>query len=322
MDNKFVEVLEAYPFETYRVSRTRGAFLLDTSDGIKLLKSFEGSEKKLLFENEVTSYLLEHGFQNVDSFVKNKEGNLLTVSGQGEHYFVKNWFKAEAFESKENGKAIKAAGVLGKLHCVLREMEVQEEVAKTEPIVASLEKHTKEIKKVKTYIRNKKQKNEFEIAMLESYDIFYEKAITSLEMLKKLEYEEKKVTHGIYTYHNVLFGNEGIAVVNFDKSSIGFQITDLYYFLRKLMEKNDWSIELGKAIIEEYEYFNPINEKQRKLLLLLLIYPEKYWKIMNHYYNTKKCWVAVKSVEKLEVIRQQEDKKRAFLEEVFSLSFS
>ena len=38
-----------------------------------------------------------------------------------------------------------------------------EEFAKTEPIVASLEKHTKEIKRVKTYIRSKKQKNEFEI---------------------------------------------------------------------------------------------------------------------------------------------------------------
>ncbi len=321
MDNRFIEVLEAYPFDTYHVSRTRGAFLLNTSDGIKLLKSFEGSEKKLLFEDEITNYLIEHDFKHVDSFVRNKEGNLLTVSGQGEHYFVKNWFNGEGFEPKEKGKAIEAAGVLGRLHSVLSEMQIPEEFTKTEPIVGSLEKHTKEIKRVKSYIRNKKQKNEFEIAMLESYDVFYEKAITSLEMLKKLEYEEKKVTHGSYTYHNVLFGNEEIAIVNFDKASVGFQITDLYYFLRKLMEKNDWSIELGKAIIREYEQFHPISEKQRELLLLLLIYPEKYWKIMNHYYNTKKCWVAVKSVEKLEVIRQQEHKKRAFLNEVFLLSF-
>ncbi len=321
MDNRFTEVLEAYDFNAYSVSRTRGAFLLNTSDGIKLLKSFEGSEKKLLFQNEITQYLTQNNFSNVDSFVKNKEGQLITANGQGEYYFIKNWFAGEGFEPKDKNKAIEAAAILGRLHKVLGEMEVPEEFTKAEPIVGSLEKHTREIKRVKTYIRSKKQKSEFEAAMLESYEQFYEKALKSLEMLEQLNYEEKKVTHGSYTYHNVLFHNKETAVVNFDKAAVGFQITDLYYFLRKLMEKNDWSVELGKAVIEEYKHFSSIGEKQWELLLLLLIYPEKYWKIMNHYYNAKKCWVAARSIEKLEAVRQQENKKTLFLQEVFSLSF-
>ncbi len=321
MDNRFTEVLEAYDFDIHNISRTRGAFLMDTSQGIKLLKCLEGSEKKLLFENEITAYLVSNGFENVDSLVTNKEGKIITIDGQGERYIVKNWFRGEGFEPKDKGRAVEAAGILGRLHRVLGEMEINEELAKPEPIVTSLEKHTKEMKRVRAYIRSKKQKNEFEAAIMESYELFYDKALAALEILEKLEYEEHKVTHGSYTYHNVLFHNRSSAVVNFDKAAVGFQITDLYYFLRKLMEKNDWSINLGKSIIDEYQHFCPIGEEQWKLLTLLLIYPEKYWKITNHYYNTKKCWIAGRSMEKLEAVRQQENKKTKFLQEVFSLSF-
>lgn len=321
MDNRFTEILEAYDFDIYNISRTRGAFLLDTSQGIKLLKSLEGSEKKLLFENEITSWLTQHGFENVDSLVKNKEGLLITASNQGERYIIKNWFQGEGFDARDKVRAVEAAGLLGQLHKVLSEMEVPEGFVKPEPIVNSLEKHTREMKRVRTYIHNKKQKNEFEAAIMESYNVFYEKALAALEMLNELDYEEKKITHGSYTYHNVLFRNKNAAIVNFDKAAVGFQITDLYYFLRKLMEKNDWSVRLGEDIINEYSRFYSINEKQRKLLLLLLIYPEKYWKISNHYYNTKKCWIAGRSIEKLEAVRHQENKKTLFLQEVFSLSF-
>ena len=320
MDNRFKEVLEAYDFHIYNVSRTRGAFLLDTSQGIKLLKAVEGSERKVLMEHEITFWLSQHGFVNVDSVVQNREGELITTDVQGERYVVKNWFKGEGFEPKDKARAVYAAGLLGQLHSVLGKMELPEELVKQETIVSSVEKHTREMRRVRTYIRNKKQKNAFEAAILENYNLFYEKALLAIEMLEKMEYTEKKIIHGSYTYHNVLFRNKEAAVVNFDKAAVGFQIADLYLFLRKLMEKNDWSVELGEKIIEEYDRYCPISEEQRKMLLLLLLYPEKYWKITNHYYNSKKCWIAGRSMEKLEAVCRQEDKKGAFLREVFSLS--
>ena len=320
MDNRFKEVLEAYDFHIYNISRTRGAFLLDTSQGIKLLKAAEGSEKKILLEHEITKWLSQNGFSNVDSMVKNKEGELLTPDVQGEKYIVKNWFKGDGFDARDKIKAVEAAGLLGKLHKVLGEMEVPEELVKPEPIVSSMEKHTREMRRVRTYIRNKKQKNAFEAAILENYNVFYEKAVMAMELFEKLDYAEKKITHGSYTYHNVLFFNKEAAVVNFDKAAAGFQITDLYYFLRKLMEKNDWSVAFGENIIEEYNRYCKVDQKQRKMLLLLLLYPEKYWKIINHYYNSKKCWIAGRSMEKLDAVCGQEQKKNAFLREVFSLS--
>lgn len=321
MDNRFTEIVEAYDLDIHNISRTRGAFLLDTNQGFKLLKCLEGSEKRILLEKEVTDFLCTNGFEKVDCLVPNKEGEWITKDSIGEKYYVKNWFRGEGFEPKDKEKAIEGAGVLGRVHKILEKLELSEELSRPEPIVASLEKHTREMRRVRTYIRSKKQKNEFEAAILESYEMFYEKALIALEMQSQLDYEEHKVTHGSYTYHNVLFHNSrNTGVVNFDKAAVGFQITDFYYYLRKLMEKNDWSVAFGKRLLDEYGRYCPIGEEQWKMLVLLLIYPEKYWKITNHYYNTKKCWIAGRSMDKLEAVCRQESKKARFLREVFALS--
>lgn len=45
-----------------------------------------------------------------------------------------------------------------------------------------------------------------------------------------------------------------------------------------------------------------------------LLYPEKFWKIVNFYYNSGKAWIPDKNLEKLEKICEQEQQKTEFLE--------
>ena len=51
---------------------------------------------------------------------------------------------------------------------------------------------------------------------------------------------EGRLFHGAYNYHNLLLTEEGIAVTDFDRMKTGIQVYDLYYFLRKVMEKYSW----------------------------------------------------------------------------------
>ena len=46
-------------------------------------------------------------------------------------------------------------------------------------------------------------------------------------------------------------------------------------------------------------------------------YPEKFWKIVNFYYNAPKAWIPEKNLEKLEKVVSQEKAKMNFLKEVF-----
>ncbi len=43
-------------------------------------------------------------------------------------------------------------------------------------------------------------------------------------------------------------------------------------------------------------------------------YPEKFWKIVNFYYNSGKAWIPGRNLEKLEKLLAQEEEKVKFLE--------
>ena len=58
--------------------------------------------------------------------------------------------------------------------------------------------------------------------------------------LRKEAIEQGKVCHGEYNQHNVLMLKPGTAVTNFEHWGFDVQISDLYRFMRKILEKYSW----------------------------------------------------------------------------------
>ena len=105
-----------------------------------------------------------------------------------------------------------------------------------------------------------------------------------------------------------------MAVVDFSHMGWGVPAGDLYLFLRKAMEKHGWSRRLGEAMLDGYQKVRPLEERERRYLNIRLHYPEKFWKQVNYYYNRKKSWVPVRSLEKLQLLEQQREQQDSFLQ--------
>ena len=119
--------------------------------------------------------------------------------------------------------------------------------------------------------------------------------------------------HGDFQHHNVLLGEKGIHFINFEKYILDSPMRDLGLFFRKMMEKNNWSKELGMFILESYQKQKCISEEEKYQLYYRLSYPEKFWKIVNFYYNSPKAWIPAINMEKLDkIIKQEEEKKYVF----------
>ena len=73
MDDRYDEVLEKYDFSVSKMSRARGAMVLWTDKGIKLLCETHASAGRLVWENKVKNHLKENGFERIDTFVINME---------------------------------------------------------------------------------------------------------------------------------------------------------------------------------------------------------------------------------------------------------
>ena len=84
------------------------------------------------------------------------------------------------------------------------------------------------------------------------------------------------------------------------------------------MEKNNWSVELGKAVMDSYNEVKALSKEEYQTLYVLLLYPEKFWKVTNYYFNNKKSWISKRNIQKLTSQQQQMPLKADFLKELFS----
>lgn len=324
MNDSYMDVLQQYEGETETVRRGRGAWICERSDGIKLLKEYRGTLKRLEFEEAVLKELQNQGIRSVDQYVRNQEGELITVAGDGTKYILKDWFLDRECNLKDSREILVCVSRIARMHGAFRQIEWQEEWDLGSMLPPGLDeemkRHSREMKRVRTFISNKRKKSEFELCVMQHFDSFYKQALeaqTGLELLKEKQRQDRLfLCHGDLDQHHVLMGIGDVAFIEFNQMHRGNQMADLYRFMRKVMEKHNWNEHLGLSMVEEYDRIVPIGREDRECLYYLFLYPEKYWKQLNYYYNANKAWIPAKNVEKLKNLEAQQEGRNRFLAKI------
>ena len=324
MGEKELEVLAQYEIDVKSTKKVRGAILCDTKQGLFLFKELEGSEKFLETLYNFQESLKNHGYESIDVLLKTREGQYCCESEDGTKYIVKQWFCGKECDIKKETDVLKAVTNLAELHLIMRQ-NISGQMRRKEALEEEFFRHNREMKKVRSFIRDKVGKGDFELTYLKYFDEMFGWAEEALKRLGTADYkslQEESVrqgtlVHGDYNYHNILMTSSGIATTNFEHFYQGIQVDDLYYFLRKTMEKNQWNIPLGNKMLESYNRIKPLSKGELSYIAINMAYPEKFWKAANSYYRSRKSWLSAKSLEKLELAIKQTEEKRRFLETVF-----
>ncbi len=329
MNDRAVELLGQYDIEVLRTRKGRGAIVCETQAGSFLLKEYAGSAERAELQNRLLQTISAGGGVQVESIVPTREGQLLVKDGDGITYVLKTWQDGRECNVHDRGECIQAVQLLSRLH---EGMVLPPDTPGLPPAYlpgSEYEKHNREIRRVRKFLKQKGQKQTFEAKLLGACDFFLEQAQEVTDQWKQYseafqreavrESDAEPVTfcHGDFQYHNILLGAEGWFVINFEKCLPDDPIRDLYLLMRKLLEKGDWSVSLGTELIKAYEKRHPMSARSRIDLYYRLAYPEKFWKIVNFYYNSGKAWIPGKNQEKLEKLIAQEKDKQHFLDEVF-----
>lgn len=319
--NRPEQVLEQYDLEVKSISKGRESYICDTDQGQKALKEYRGSQERAEFLANMLRHLREAGVL-VETVTWTKEGSPIAVSEEETRYILSDAITGAECDTKSRDDMAEAAQTLAALHNAAEtyEGEVPEFVKTNQNSLLILyEKHNRELNKVKNYIRTKKKKNEFEVMFAGQYAQFMEKAEAVTALLKEMEPGEEifGFCHGDYNQHNVIFSRQGPAVVHFDNFTYHVRVSDLANFIRKMMEKNNWNTGLGMDLIRAYDNVRKMSSQELRYLYLYLAYPEKFWKIANHYYNTHKAWLSGRNIEKLQKVIAQEDARTQFLQMLF-----
>ena len=194
-------------------------------------------------------------------------------------------------------------------------------------------RHNQELRKIRKFIRNKGASNVFEKNYLASVEQFLERAQYAVKLLDETDYDdlrerawrEGQVCHGEYNQHNILMlkgDHLGTAVTNFGHWSFDIQVADLYRFMRKILEKYNWNLELAGEMLREYHKIRPISAEEWKNLRVRFTYPEKYWKLANLLLFTQKVWIQRKMWKSFRILSDREKSGRILQRNVSGIILS
>ena len=329
MNEKALQILEQYDLEVLRSYGGRGGIMLETKDGLKMIKEFAGSRAKLPLEQRVLGVLTERGVCAVDQVQANKEGELVTIGDYETPYIIKDWPPGRECDPKNEEELLKSMRLLARVHRELRGV-LRTEGAERRRILGAdrseeLEKHNREMKRARNFIRTRQKKGEFELLYLQCAETIFQNGADALELLKASGSEKlyqqavdgEHLCHGEYVHHNILLQRQETALVNFSRFEINVQMNDVSQFLRKIMEKHNWNGGLAERMLTAYERERPLSGEERAYLAASLCYPEKAWKLVHHYYHTNKAWVPEKSAEKLQVFLAQNERRKKMVKELW-----
>lgn len=327
MNDRVISLLDHYDIQILRTRKGRGAILCDTEKGCLIFKEYTESPGRVCIQNKILETLSNKIDFPVEAIMKSKEDGLLTEDQDGKKYILKTFFESRECNINDEEECREAVKCLAYLHnsmCLSPE-DVQKYDLSAFSVQKEFDKHNRELKKVSRYLHEKSQKSLFENTLLQNYDYYLNQALEIAEEWKEfvcesdLEYikQQGMFCHGDYQYHNIIKTGKSMAIINFERCILDNPARDLCLFMRKLLEKNNWSEKLGDSLLNTYNSIRPLSARSFVELYYRLYYPEKFWKIVNFYFNSRKSWIPEKNREKLQILFSQEKEKQIFLDSVF-----
>jgi CotS family spore coat protein len=316
-------ILEQYDLEIRQIMKGRGAYICDTDQGIKLLVPFRGSAARAESLCQVLLSLREQGFP-AEQVCLTREGTAVAEDDSGGRYWLKDRIAGSECSTAREEEMRLAVGQLALFHTAAKAAapEAPELLTRNRSEPEELYgRHNRELVKVKNYIHSRRSHNELERLFLEQYPYYIEQAKEAADGIKtrgQQGEQTRTICHGAFHQHNVLRTPQGMRIVNFEAMYWNEPVTDLANFVRKMMEKNQWDVQLGIGLLESYDRIRTLSAGEWQLLYRILLFPEKFWKISNHYQNSHKAWVSERDIQKLGQIIAAEPKRARFLQNLFS----
>lgn len=324
MNDRAVSLFEKYGITPEKTRKGRGSIIVQTEMGQLMLTEYSGPTRQLQMEYELLKALKGAYDRPLDSIHKTLEDDFYCVDYEGKKYILKDYVEGREMGVCDPLDVRRGADGLARLHLALRSVHFPAKEAlcrQADNLMEDFERRSAELIRARNYMRKLPRRDDFELAFLENYDLFWEQTMLvhrfldedCLQSLAKRQLQEEMLIHGDCNQHNILVQEDGVAVVNFERAGAHLQVKDLYLFMRKILEKNDWSFEVGENILSAYQTVLPLTREERIYLYARFLYPEKFWKVANGYLNRRKALPARRQQEKLLAALEKEEKRQLFL---------
>lgn len=293
-------VENAYGLSISAVKSCRAGYILDTDEGRKYLKPCQCSESRILYVHDAKQYLYNNGFTNLDTYCLTVDGCPYSIL-DGRLYLLTSYAEGHECEFGDDKDAVRAAYALAAMHKAGKGFKHDEDSYDYAPdnpgkISESLTRRYDEMIRMRR--KSERERGAFDYVYLGCVDKFTALAEESLELIRGPEYQrlirktarEGGICHRDYSYQNIIIKGETTTITGFESCGQEIRIYDLVNLIRRKMRKCDWDISKASMLLDAYTELEPLSRDEIVIMKAMLLFPQKFWRVANRYYNSRRSW--------------------------------
>lgn len=319
---KMIEkVIRQYGFQIVDIKKARSAYKIETDKGVFCLKRMKHGKIKVQNGCYLIESLRKNNFYNTAQYIKTLD-NKLFVKSKGFIFYVTEWLQGEECNMNEIDEVINCVKLLANFHSACKNIDTSKMYIQSniKNWIVFYTKCLKNIEGFKNAIHKKRITYEFDAEYEKLIDKYYERGLFSIKLLNESSYlkltrddSSKTICHDSFYYQNIIKKDNKYYIVDLDSIVIDLRINDLGKLIRRLMTKKEykWDFDKTKLIIEAYNSINKLSKEELEIMLALIVFPHKFWKVGNKRYIKHKNWPENKYMRKLNKIilnNEYEDK--------------
>lgn len=320
MEEIYEKILwEGYGLKFRGATRTRTGLLCRTDRGLRELKKPRGSQENLRFAFDVKEQLRKNGFCNISRFYPALDGEPFYTQ-DGTLYSLEDITPAEALGEDDAAAFQRGAAALGEMHRAARGLKSDAAHWDREHLPRLYAKRRGELAKIRHRKEKRRSYDALDLLLLRYYEPFMAQTAEAEQFLAAGGYAEAvdaaaeagAFCHNAYKGESLRLTEDGALFIgSFDKCAAELPLADLAAYLRRYMKKTDGSPAGIEKMLDAYQKAMPLRRQDVLLLQGMLLYPEKFLRLVNRYYNRRRSCISPAMQERLCRAAEEEQKSAA-----------
>lgn len=323
------KVLEQYDFQSTGYSKARSAYKIETTCGSICLKRIKHGRHKPNNGIILVEELTKRDFYNIAKYYRTKNGRGY-VRYKKMIFYATEWIDGEESDLNNILEAVNCVKLLAKFHIAANNINTKNLKIKNNLInwPKKFNENISDLENFQRIIERKRIRSEFDSIYSSHIESFYYRGMIALNFLNTSDYyrlsreasKNKSICHDSFYYQNIIKKDDKYYIIDLDSIMIDLHINDLGKLIRRLMFKKSyqWNFEKAKMLIEAYSAVNKLSKSELEVMLALIIFPHKFWKLGKRRYLKHKAWDESKYMRKLNKLIKYNETQIKFLEDYLS----
>lgn len=319
-------ILSQYNFKVTNCTKFKNVYKVETTEGNLCLKRIRHGKYKPNNNAIIIQQLIDRGFYNITKHYKTKEEKSY-VKSKKFLFYLTDWIDGEEGDLNNIEEVILIVESLAKFHLALNNIDTSNLKLKSNlknwPKIFT--EYLRQLEKYERTINNKKLKSEFDLSYYDYIQSMYHKGMVALNLLNTAGYYKLSKHAGkakilcqknLYS-QNIIKKDDGYYIIDLGNIVIDLPLIDLSRLISKLLYKKafNWDFNKVKMLIEAYTSINKLDKKELEVMLALIVFPDKFWKLGKKRYTKHKAWDESKYMYKLTKLIKYDELQNKFLED-------